>query len=101
MEKIVILSPEVEKPRRSLSIVTGDWELYFPVGDLLDVDKEVSRLRGELAKLERETAKIEGKLSNKNFVDRAPAEVVEKERNALSDAVSQKGRIEENIASLM
>lgn len=101
VEKIVILSPEVEKPRRSLSIVTGDWELYFPVGDLLDVDKEVSRLRGELAKLERETAKIEGKLSNKNFVDRAPAEVVEKERNALSDAVSQKGRIEENIASLM
>lgn len=100
VEHIEILSSDSEKPSRSLSFVTGDWELFFPVGELLDLDKEVARLQGELQKLEKEIGKIDGKLSNKNFIDKAPADVVEKEKAALEDALSQKLRIEENIANL-
>ena len=89
-----------DKPACSLSFVTSDWELFFPVGDLLDVEKEVTRIKGELAKLEKEMQKIEAKLANKNFIDRAPQEIVEKDKLALEDLAMQKRRIEENIASL-
>lgn len=101
VEHIGLLSPGDAKPPHSLAAVTGDWELFFPVGELLDVEKEIARLKGELAKLEKEIAKTEGKLANPNFVDRAPGEVVEKEKAALEEARSGKRRIEENIAGLV
>jgi len=100
VETIALLAPCDEKPQRSLAAVTPEWELFFPVGGLLDVDKEIARLKGELEKLEKEIAKTEGKLANPNFVSRAPLDVVEKEKASLEDARSGKSRIEENIASL-
>ncbi|MDR0649065.1 MAG: valine--tRNA ligase [Synergistaceae bacterium] len=100
VEKTELLEHSAAKPPQCLSTVTGELELFFPVGELLDVEKEIKRLGAELEKLEKETARIRGKLSNANFIDRAPAEVVEKERSALDAAESQKKRIEENIASL-
>jgi valyl-tRNA synthetase len=44
--------------------------------------------------------KVRAKLGNKNFIERAPAEVVEKERAALAECESRKRRIEENMAGL-
>ncbi|MDR3331925.1 MAG: valine--tRNA ligase [Synergistaceae bacterium] len=95
-----LLTPDAPKPARSISYITGDWELFFPVGDLLDVEKEIARLQGESSRLAKEMDRINGKLSNKNFIDRAPADVVEKDRAALADAESQRNRIEENITGL-
>ncbi|MDR3281127.1 MAG: valine--tRNA ligase [Synergistaceae bacterium] len=88
------------KPPKSISAVTGEWEMFFPVGSLLDVEREIARIEDELGKLTRETDRIKGKLDNKNFVERAPAEVVEKERMALEESASRSLRLEENIASL-
>jgi valyl-tRNA synthetase len=100
VEEIEPLKPDAEKPHRSLSTVTGEWELFFPVGDLLDVEKEIKRLGSELEKLDKETDRTRAKLANPNFIDKAPAEVVEKERAALEAAESRKVRMKENIASL-
>jgi valyl-tRNA synthetase len=100
VEKTELLPPGAEKPSRSLSFVTADWELFFPVGELLDVEKEIARLRQELEKLDKDAERARGKLSNKNFMDRAPAEVVAKEKEALAEAESRRKRIEENIAGL-
>jgi valyl-tRNA synthetase len=100
VEKIELLEPDAQKPHRSLSTVTGEWELFFPVGDLLDVEKEIKRLGSELEKLDKEIERTRAKLSNPNFIDKAPLEVVEKERAALEAAESQKTRTKENIASL-
>ncbi|GHV27098.1 valine--tRNA ligase [Synergistales bacterium] len=100
LEKIELLASGAPKPSKSISSVTSEWELFFPVGELLDVDKEIARLNAELAKLEKEAARINGKLSNENFIGRAPAEVVEKERAALAEAESKIKRIEENIKGL-
>jgi valyl-tRNA synthetase len=100
VEKAELLVGDAQKPGRSLSFVTSDWELFFPVGDLLDVGKELARLRGELAKLDKEIERTRGKLSNANFIGRAPAEVVEKERSALAESESRRKRIEENISGL-
>jgi valyl-tRNA synthetase len=88
------------KPRLSIATVTGDWELFFPVGDLMDVEREITRLRDELDKLEAEMKRVRGKLDNENFIRKAPQEVVEKERAALEQGESRKQRIRENIDGL-
>ncbi len=100
VERIELIAASDAKPSHSLASVSAEWELFFPVGDLLDVEKEIARLKGELDKLDKEILKTEGKLANKNFVDRAPQEVVEKEKAALEEARIGKRRIEENIAGL-
>ncbi len=100
VEAIDFLPADAPKPPKSISTVTSEWELYFPIGELLDTDKEIARLEAEFAKLEKEAQKISAKLANKNFVDRAPADVVEKERAALESAETQMARIKENIAGL-
>ena len=88
------------RPPKSIATVTDDWELLFPVGSLMDVEREISRLRDELGKLDAEMNRMRGKLENKNFIAKAPPEVVEKERAALEQGEARRRRIEENIAGL-
>jgi valyl-tRNA synthetase len=90
-------SPRLSK---SIAAVTGEWELFFPVGNLMDVGREMTRLQDELDNLTAEMDRIRGKLENKNFVERAPAEVVEKERTAMEEGEARKRRIEENLEAL-
>ncbi|MDR1916315.1 MAG: class I tRNA ligase family protein, partial [Synergistaceae bacterium] len=100
VEKIDLKTYGEPKPPKSLSYLTGEWDLFMPVGDLLDVDREIARLENEFEKLETEMRRIMSKLENKHFIERAPAEVVEKDRSTLADCESRKRRIEENIAGL-
>jgi valyl-tRNA synthetase len=61
----------------------GDLEILVPMAGLIDKDAELTRLERETNKLEKDLARIQGKLNNKAFVDKAPAEVVEKEREKM------------------
>ena len=101
VENIELSSESACKPERSLATVLDDIQVYLPVGDLLDVDKEVLRLKHDLCKLEKDIEKSRTKLSNANFVERAPEEVIEKEKATLSDNEAKKERITENLRSLM
>jgi len=64
----------------AVSVVAQGAELFLPVDELVDKEKELERLNKEKAKLESEIKRVEGKLSNKGFTDKAPANVVEEER---------------------
>ena len=64
--------------------LVGDLKLLFPLKGLVDVEEELARLNKQLAREESDLKKSEGKLGNKRFVDNAPAEVVEQERQRLS-----------------
>jgi valyl-tRNA synthetase len=97
----VELSPlDAPKPAKSTATVTADWELFFPVGGMMDVGREIARFEDELKKLDAEMKRVAGKLGNENFIQRAPAEVVEKERTALAEGEARKRRIEENLEGL-
>jgi len=72
-------------------------EVLVPVADLIDKDAEKARLTKEFEKLGKEVSRIEGKLNNANFVDKAPAAVVEKEKLKLSNLVETIKQVEEQI----
>ena len=63
--------------------VVGDWRVMLHVE--VDREAEMARLDKEIARLEGEIMKANGKLSNASFVDKAPAAVVEQERQRLAD----------------
>ncbi len=68
-------------PKGAVQIVHGDGVAALPVADFIDLDAEKARLAKEQAKAEKEIATIDKKLANKNFVERAPAEVVEEQKS--------------------
>ena len=55
-------------------------EIFVPLAGVVDLAEERERLKKEIEKAEKEIAGIEGRLNNPNFVARAPAEVVAKDR---------------------
>lgn len=63
-----------------VSVVLDGCEVFLPLADLIDFDKELERLEKEKAKLEDEINRVDAKLSNQGFVAKAPAKVVDEEK---------------------
>jgi valyl-tRNA synthetase len=98
---ITLADPGEEQPP-TLSALAGTIEVMVPMAGVIDVAKELARLDKELERLTGERGRLVGKLSNDNFVARAPADVVEKERSKLADietsissVTTQKSKMEE------
>lgn len=100
VETVTFAAEGSAKPEKSLAAVLDGVQIYLPVGELLDVNKEMQRLHSDLAKLEKDIEKSRAKLANEKFVQRAPAEVIEKEKNTLADNEAKAARMKANIASL-
>jgi valyl-tRNA synthetase len=75
-------------------------EILVPMSGLIDKEKEIARLKKELEKLEQEKKRLQGKLSNPNFVDRAPEAVVQKERDKLLNADSAITKLQSQLNSV-
>jgi valyl-tRNA synthetase len=73
---------------------------YIPLADVIDLDKERERLEKQLAETDRFIMGAEKKLGNENFVQRAPAEVVNRERERLAELGETRQRIQEQISAL-
>ena len=73
----------LEKPAESdkmVSTVIEGAEIYIPLGELIDISKEIERLEKELATLQEELDRVNGKLNNEKFISKAPEKVVEEEK---------------------
>jgi valyl-tRNA synthetase len=68
----------------SVQIITDSATIYLPLSDIIDTEKERARLEGEEKKLIGEIERLEKKLSNAGFVAKAPAAVVEAEKEKLA-----------------
>ena len=82
------------------TVVTAAAEIYIPLGDLIDYDKEIERLQKEKASLEKEIARSKGMLGNPGFVSRAPEAVVSQERERLAVNEEKLAKILSNIQAL-
>ena len=80
--------------------VSDSYSAFFDVGAVVDLEGERNRLRSELADVEKDLAKSAATLANRSFLDRAPADVVKKERAKLDEFAQKKERLEVSLASL-
>ncbi len=90
-----------EKAAGAASFLVGTTEYAVPLGNMINVEEEEAKLREELKYQQGFLASVVKKLSNENFVGKAPAKVIEMERKKQSDAESKIRTIEESIAALM
>ncbi|MFT7561402.1 MAG: valyl-tRNA synthetase [Flavobacteriales bacterium] len=97
IESIDIIDGE---PPLSATAFVGELEIHVPMAGLIDKEAEISRLQKEHDKHTKSLSALSGKLSNKKFVDNAPAEVVEKERNKLAEVETSLGKITDQIAKI-
>ncbi len=88
------------KSPASASTVVGRSEIYVPLAGMIDLDVERQRLQKEIDQKEDFVVRIQKKLQNKQFVSKAPPEVVERERKKEQDAVAELKRLRANLADL-
>ncbi len=93
LESIRVLAGE-EAPLAATALV-GEMQVLVPMAGLIDKDAELARLDKEIQRLEGEVKRVGGKLGNASFVDKAPAEVIAKERAKLNEAEQALARLAE------
>ena len=96
----LIAGPDQEKPKASASVVVGRSEVHVPLEGMIDLDQERQRLRKEIEQKEDFLRGVERKLQNKQFVEKAPDEVVERERQKKRDATAELERLRANLDDL-
>ena len=99
VEKLIWLEKK-EAREKCAVVITKHAEIQVPFSGLFNAEEERSRLLKEMEKTELEEKSIEGKLSNENFVQRAPKEIVEKERERLSACREKLGKLREAMHQL-
>ncbi len=86
---LTALGPDVTAPALSANVTLSGMEVFVDLADLIDVAAEIARKQQEVEKLVGFIAAKGKKLTNANFVARAPADVVQKERDSLKDLQDQ------------
>ena len=89
-----------EKMDNALGVMVRTTQMFIPIGDSIDVEEELKKLREDLKYFTGFKASVEKKLSNERFVSGAPEKVVDMERKKLSDANEKIRTIEEQIRNL-
>ena len=94
------MSSKKEKPENSAVAVCKSVELYIPLGDLVNKEEELQKLDKRLSELDKLISSIESKLSNEEFISKAPENIVNGEKNKLSDFLVERTKILSNIEVL-
>jgi len=99
LESVSWLDDPQQAPPSSMQVV-GDMEVLVPMAGLIDVDAEMARLGREQDKLTKEIGRLSGKLGNAKFVDNAPADVVAREKEKLSNAETTLHQLQDQVTRL-
>jgi len=94
------LADEIEKPSQTATAVVQKMELFVPLKGLIDLDQEMERLSKRMNELSGHLENTEKKLANKNFVDRAPDNVVKHENQKLQDMTAEFNLVKANLDML-
>ena len=94
VEKIEILT---ELPKMSGFRVVGNSKIYVSLEGLIDIEKEVEKLNKEIEKVQKELDRTLNKLSNEQFVSKAPQAVIDKEKAIQAELESKLKKLQDNI----
>ncbi|MBK1732502.1 valine--tRNA ligase [Thiococcus pfennigii] len=98
-ESVTLLEDSAAAPEAAIALV-GEMRILIPMAGLIDKDAELKRLAKEIARLQADLERIGAKLANPSFVDKAPAAVVQKERERLEGQRAALARLEEQAARI-
>ena len=93
----VFIDPDTKKPTNSATVISNGIEFYIPLSGLVDLEKEKKRMEKRLQEIEKLLISISSKLSNQNFLDRAPEEVISREKNNQSMLTEEKEKLLANL----
>jgi len=94
------VGPEVERPKASANTVFSYGQAFVPIDGLIDVEEELRRLEKQIAEADGAAAGLEKKLANPSFVERAPAEIVEKDRARLRETRERAAKLRESAGRI-
>ena len=84
----------------AVSAVTSEAVIYMPFAELVDIEKEIERLKKEEEKLEKELARVNGMLKNERFISKAPESKVAEEREKLERYTNMMEQVKSRLAQL-
>ena len=100
ISEIKYIDSKESLPEELSSAVIAGAEIFVPLEELLDMEAEIKRLEKEKEKLIGEVKRVEGKLSNEGFVGKAPAKVVEEEKDKMNKYKDMLSKVEERLAKI-
>ncbi len=99
IESITLLDENETVPESAISLV-GKMKILIPMAGLIDKDAEIARLEKEIQRIEKDLPRIEGKLNNPKFIDKAPQEVIAKEKDKLATLKSSLHNLNEQLTKI-
>lgn len=90
-----------ETPPQSVTAFVGELEIFIPMAGFINKKEEEARLHKEISKLRKDLTLTENKLQNPQFVDKAPQEVVTKERAKQAEMIMTLSKLEEQLTQVM
>jgi valyl-tRNA synthetase len=100
-DQLMIAERIAQKPERAAALVVGDIEVFLPLAGLLDMGAERARLSKDLEAADAEIGRREAKLGAPGFIEKAPAAVVQRERDGLAAARATAERLRERLEQLV
>ncbi len=98
--KSLEIAGDVPAPEKAVTLAVGGITVYLPLAGMVDLDAERSRLQKEIDNLDKQLARTEGLLGNPGFVNKAPAEVIERERTKRDELQTRRDQLVERLAEL-
>ena len=96
----LILEEPGEKPEKSVGAVVNGISIFLPLAEMVDLEEEIARTKKELESAEKELKRAENKLANEGFISKAPAEVVEKERQKVESYTATVQRLKDLLQEM-
>ena len=90
-----------EAPPQSATAFVGELEIFLPMAGFINKDEESARLNREIAKLQKDLTVIDNKLHNPQFVDKAPTEIVAKERARQEELKTTLSKLEKQLEQVL
>lgn len=98
--EVVIQSDKSGIDEDAVAVLIPNATVYMPFSDLVDIDKEIERLKNEEKKLEGELKRVNGMLSNENFISKAPEAKINEEKEKLSKYTIMMEQVKERLKTL-
>jgi valyl-tRNA synthetase len=96
----LVIDSGLTAPDKAMTAIVSGAELYLPLAGLIDIGQEIARLEKELDHLNKEVERVQKKLANEGFIRKAPAHVIQEERDKERDYSEKRDKVLARIAEL-